>query len=126
MAFTDAQKAQIRMYLGHGDRFLQVDSALERAFGAVTSDVETLIVAELAKCVAIDTDLIAARKRFKVDRAGDVFLSSGRGDEMHLLCSSGRIAVGRIAALLRVEVRTDVFSGAGRGAGSEDNLLPLG
>lgn len=123
MALTETQKSKIRLWLGWGARYLQIDSALEQAFGAVTAETQTLIEAEMVRLAAIDTEIDAARTRFMVDAAGSIGLSSGRGDELSHLRSSGRQSAGRLATLMGVHVRHDVYSGA---APEVSNMLRIG
>lgn len=113
--FTEAQRADVRKYLGWAGRYYQTDSQLEQAMSAVSVDTETRIVAELEVCAAIDTALAGMRTRFKAEEVGGIVLRGGA--EMEDLRSQGRQAAGRIAAMLGVEIRHDAFSGSGPTSG---------
>lgn len=110
MALTLTQQAQVRLYLGWSDRF-NSDDRLDMAFGALSAEAETLVVAELAKLTALDTAMVAARARFKALKVGTIELSGAQ--ELGLLRSQGRESVGRIATIMGVPVNHDVFSGSG-------------
>jgi len=122
-ALTAAQRAQIRFYLGWSARFHQTDSALEQALNAVDAgDDETyglitratgdpLGTGLLASCVDIDTKLLATDDELEVLKVGTIELDVMQ--KVGTLRSNGRKFAGRLAALLGVPVRHDVFSGTG-------------
>lgn len=109
MALTEDQKFQIRLYLGWSERFHQHDSGLEQAMSALTTrpSAEAGVISLLGECVRIDTALVAAEKRIQAAQAGPITLNSM---EITQLRDRGRQFVGRIASILGVEVRNDVFS----------------
>lgn len=111
MALTEDQKFKIRLYLGWSERFHQHDSALEQAMSALETrpPAEAGVVSLLAECERIDADITAAEKRLKASSVGPATLN---GQEINQLRDRGRQFVGRIASILGVEVRNDVFSGA--------------
>jgi hypothetical protein len=110
MALTEDQKFHIRLYMGWSERFHQFDSGLEQALSALETrpSAETGVVALIAECVRVDTALVAAEKRLKASEMGPITLNGG---EINQLRDRGREFVGRIASILGVEVRNDVFSG---------------
>lgn len=109
MAFTDTEKATIRMYLGWSARFAQTDTALERAMSAVETMPadEALARTHLVELARIDTAITACESRFKADQVGSITLSQ---TELSRLRSRGMERVGRLATLLGVEVRDNAFS----------------
>ena len=113
MAFTEAQRVKIRLYLGWSARFHQFDSRLEQAMNAVDTlaDTETEVEAILADLATIETELADAHGRLKAMKVGSIDLPGHK--EIQALRSEGRRHVGRLAATLGVEVRHDAF-GAGR------------
>lgn len=118
MGFTAAQKTSIRFYTGWADRFYQTDNHIEQAMNGLDSVIDggdtaayDLIVTELDRCAAIDLKLDDAANRFKAAKVGSIDLPGGT--EIALLRSQGRQAAGRIASILGVTVRHDVFSGVG-------------
>lgn len=119
--FTDTQKAELRLYLGWAGRWFQVDTKLEQAMSACTAETQTLIEAEVVKLKAIDGKITDAANRFQAAKVGSIQLPGAM--ELELLRSQGRQSVGRIAAMLGVEVRHDVYSGS---SGSNDNWLMHG
>ena len=131
---TSAQRASIRLYLGWSARFHQTDSRLEQAMSAIdVGDVDTynFIVNALngtppgllAQLGDIDTRLTAALVDVKARKVGSIELM-GEG-EISVLRSMGREYAGRLASLLGVEVRHDVFSGHGpRSFATSSGLLP--
>jgi hypothetical protein len=111
MALSDDDKFRVRLYLGWSERFHQFDSALEHALNALadSSPAETKIVALLAECERIDTAITAAEGRLKATTVGSIDLN---GAEINQLRDRGRQFVGRIATILGVDVRNDVYSGS--------------
>jgi hypothetical protein len=109
VAFTDDEKATIRMYLGWSARFAQTDTALERAMSAIEqmpADL-TLARAHLAELARIDAAITACESRFKADQVGSIKLSQ---TELSRLRSRGMERVGRMATLFGVEVRDNAFA----------------
>jgi hypothetical protein len=109
MALTSAQKFSIRKYLGWSQRFFQTDSALEMALSAIDNDVDASadVLANVVECVRLDTAIVAAERRLKAASVGPIDLNAS---EIEQLRDRGRQMVGRIASVLGVEVRNDVFS----------------
>lgn len=115
MALTEDQKYKVRLYLGWSERFHQFDSELEQAMSALETraSAEAGVISMLAECERIDTAITAAEKRLKASEMGPIALN---GREIDQLRDRGRQFVGRIASILGVEVRNDVFSGSLPGA----------
>jgi hypothetical protein len=111
MAFSLAEKTRIRMYLGWATRYLQSETRLESAMVALDPEAEQVVREQLGQCASVDNKLLEAESRFAAKEVGSISLPGG--DEMSFLRSRGRQAVGRLAAILGVEVRHDVFAGAG-------------
>jgi hypothetical protein len=137
MGLTTQQRMQVRMYLGWSERFHQTDSRLEQAMNALdesqSTDAEAQVITILGQLTAIDTALTNALPLLQAKKVGSIELPGTM--QIGMLRSEGRRLAGRIAALLGVEVRHDVFSGAGPRAfagaggmvsGSGGNLPPLG
>jgi len=122
MALSDQNKADIRTYLGWSARFHQTDSSLEQAMSALTTEPEhekwitnTLTPSAteprgiLAELVAVDAELIDAHTRLKALKVGTITLPIR--NEINTLRSEGRRHVSRMATILGVPVRHDVYSG---------------
>lgn len=113
--FTSAQKASIRLYMGWSARFHQFDSALEQAMSAIDSEPDDsthdIIVADLTALDDLCDRLTDSYGRIKAMKVGAIDLPGT--NEIGLLRSEGRRVAGRIAATLGVEIRHDVFKGAG-------------
>jgi hypothetical protein len=140
MALSSTDRARIRWYLGWTQRYLQTDSRLELAMGATDASADALLIIQdtlingglLASLADIDAKLVNAHKRIKVSKVGTIELPGKM--EIGILRSEGRRFVARLASLLGVEVRNDVYSGnlpkmfAGYGGpyGGGGNLPPLG
>lgn len=134
-ALTDAQRAQIRFYLGWPSRFHQIDSGLEQAMSAIDmGDDESYAVITrafthtdgpglLASLKDVDAKLLTADDSLEVEQVGTIKLNLR--DKVALLRSKGRQFAGRLAALLSVELRHDVFAGRGP-LGQLSNLLRVG
>jgi len=121
MALTDAQKAEIRMFLGWTPRYGQVDDALTRALSAIETFPadESLITNAigddppglLVSIKDVDAKLVNAHGRLKADNVGSIQLNRA---ELRQLRSEGKRLVGRLAGILGVEVRGDPFSSGSR------------
>jgi hypothetical protein len=110
VAFTDDNKARIRMYLGYQARFAQFDSVLERALsaldGAEFAAEQALVLEHLAECIRIDAAIVTAERRIKARTVGTIGLN---GREIEDLRDRGRTEVARMARALGVPVRGDAF-----------------
>lgn len=114
MALTATERAQVRLYCGWSARFRQTDSRLEQSMNALDmGDAATLTIVSglLLSLVDIDTKLVDAHKRIKAQAVGSIKLTLDK--EIGLLRSEGRRFAGRLASLLGVEIRQDVFAGKG-------------
>lgn len=120
MAWTEADRATLRSYLGFPALFLQADPRLEAAMTAVLAqadhgtrpDDSTELqirgwLAQLAKIESRLQDLWDEAEALKVDELG---IDPMRA--LALLRAEGRRIVGRIARALGTAPRHDVFSGA--------------
>lgn len=114
MAFTLTEQTAIRDYLGWTAKYQQFDSGLERAFSFIAnltsggdSSVEDQVRALLVKVQTIETEVDAARPRFKADQVGTIKLNRM---EIKQLANAAKIYIGRMARLLGVEVRGDAFA----------------
>jgi hypothetical protein len=120
MAWTEADRATIRSYLGFPALFLQADPRLEAAMTAVQSEAdggvrldgstETQIrvwLTQLAKVESRLEELWDEAEALKVDELGVDPMRA-----MALLRAEGRRVVGRIARALGTAPRHDVFTGA--------------
>ena len=119
-AFTPAQRAQIRTYLGWTARFAQTDTRLEWAMNAVDADSDTSnhdnVVALLTLIQTMDeTTIPGSYLNLKANEVGSIKISGAgmKGEEIAVLRSEGRRLVGKLAVIFGVEVRHDIFSGSG-------------
>ena len=122
MALTEAQKTQVRSYLGWSARFHQFDSRLEQAMNAVDGTASETLITDtlanggiLASLADIDTKLTAAHGRLKATKVGSIELNRS---EVIQLRREGRRWVGRLASLLGVEVRNNAYGSAHGGFAS--------
>ncbi len=111
MAFTDTEKTRIRMLLGWGARFWQLETRLENAIEAVESTLpdETLqIQAILTALTAIDTKITDALATVGVTGVSSIKLDSDQG--IGHLRSEGRRQVEAIASILQVPIKKNYYS----------------
>ena len=111
MAFTEAEKANIRFYMGWSGRFFNdFDTRLEQAISAIETrpETETIVRNKLTELDQLETELTGARTRLKAWKVGSILLP--RTMEIAVLRSEGRRKVSSMAATLGAEVRQDVFS----------------
>lgn len=128
MAFSDAQKTQIRRYLGYPDVYRQAHTRLESAIDVVGSrpDTQTLIESDLAALVAIEAKLsgavLSSAGVRKVDEIE--FFQNGSLD---ITRKEGRRICGRLSVTFGVPLASDVFGTSGYGGdGWMQNITPIG
>ncbi len=109
MAFTNAEKGSIRKYLGWNARWVQFDSALERAFAfvaasSISGDTSSEDEARslLAKIVAIEGEIDGSRARFKADKVGTIQLNRA---EVTQLVQRGESYIGQLARVFGVPTK---------------------
>lgn len=120
MAWTEADRATIRSYLGFPALFLQADPRLEAAMTAVQSEAdggvrpdgstELQIRGWLTQLAAIETRLESLWDEAEALKVDELGVDPMRA--VALLRSEGRRIVGRLARALGTSPRHDVFSGA--------------
>ena len=114
MALTAVQRADVRAALGWSARFHQFDSRLEQAMNALATEpeAEAQVIALLAEVTDIETKLKAAHSRLKATKVGSINLDGLRTEQAGLR-AEGRRHTGKLAAILGVERRHDIFSSSG-------------
>ena len=122
MALTDAQRSEIRLYLGWTPRYGQSDNALERAMNAIeTFPTDEALITNaidgdppgiLVSLKVIDAELISAHPRLKADNVGTLKLNRS---EMRQLRKEGTRLVGRLSGIMGVEVRGNPYATYRRG-----------
>jgi len=112
VALTDAQKAQVRQYLGW-ERGYDRNSKLEDKLLNLSSDEETLVTAVLTKLSALDTaiDALVSTSAGRVVQVDEVRFSERDPLEQHQ--EHGRRLVARLVALLGVDINRDFFGDGG-------------
>lgn len=118
MALTDAQKAQVRLYLGFSDmsRTTPTHWRLESMMGAsLSAEGEAVVVALLASLSAVDatyttgsSSALATAGLKSVDNGAVVWQDGAMGVQTSL-AAQGRRFVNRLARTLGVEPFADVF-----------------
>lgn len=115
MSLTAAQETEVYKWLGATPMWRQVDPSIRNALLSLTTfadvNLEALIAAELTALNDIDAKMVTAANRLKFKRVEDVEFNVG--GEIVELRAQGRMHVQRLARLLGVTVRADVFSGGG-------------
>jgi hypothetical protein len=136
MAFTSAQKALFRRYLGYPDLWRYKNTRLEGAMDTAGEDADAvvLLLADLEKLVEIDTKIfssgISGAGVKSVDEI-EFFEGGASGSVLTGLRNLGRSVAGRISTTLGVPFYADYFGtggypGDGFMGGSGGNLIPLG
>lgn len=113
MALTEAQRADIRLYLGF-DRGYDLHPALESRFaaGRLTLEEEARIASALSALAQIDAKILsAALNNLDLAKAEDVtFLGP---EQLAALRTQGRMLIQRIGILFAIEPSRDYFDGGG-------------
>lgn len=136
MAFTSAQKAQLRRYLGYPDLWRYKNTRLEGAMDAAGEDPDAsaLVIADLASLAAIDAKFQAkGMSSAGIKRVDEIEFFEG-GAVVEGIVRIGRIIIGRISATLGVPLYADYYGTRGfpgdgfmgGTGGSGGNLIPLG
>lgn len=123
MAFTDAQRVQIRYFMGYPQLYLQTYSILEMALNAIEQKAEmsALVLELVASLQNIDAELLNGLKYIKVDRVDNI-MNTSRMAHINILRSEGRRLVNRLGATLNTSRRADVF---GTTSGNVSNSLTI-
>jgi hypothetical protein len=116
MAFSGVEKARIRMLLGWGARFWQLETRLENAMEAVeqtlpeeTSRIQTI----LTQLTAIDAQITDALGTVGVTGVSKIHLDSDQG--ISHLRAEGRRLVEAISTILQVPIKKNYYGGSMRG-----------
>jgi hypothetical protein len=120
MAFTGAEKAAIRQYLGVSELFRDVDSRLEGQFdtvGTIRPDAEARVRALLTRLAAIDTRIeVILDGGVDIVKADDAEFDPEKA--IALLQNTGRSYIAQVAIVFEYEVTRDYYGApAGFGGG---------
>jgi hypothetical protein len=123
-AFTDAEKASIRRYLGFSEAFHQINTMLESMMDDLASRspaAQTQVIAILGQLAAVDAKLQHAALINLNFVSGDGAVFQGPA-QIDALQDYGRTLVQHLAITFEVTPRRDYY-GAEAGAGG---VIPLG
>lgn len=112
--FSDTEKAQIRLYLGYPDVYLDANSRLESAMVVVETsrpEVVTIVQDLLTKLAAVDDLLTSAASNGGLKRAEDI--EWYQGQEIRDKRNEGRRLAGRLSGIFGVPIETDAFGSDG-------------
>lgn len=122
MPFTETEKSRIRMLLGWGARFWQLETRLENAMEAVsttlpeeTSRIQTILTA----LTSIDTKITEALDTAGVTGVSSIKLDSDQG--ISHFRAEGRRMVEAIASILQVDIKKNYYGGSATGG-----YIPMG
>lgn len=112
MAFTEAQRVQIRLFLGWPARYFQEESALEQSMNGIENEPDTVasVVVILARIADIDAKVTACYTRIKALKVGGIGLTGQL--ELGALRSEGMRVTSHLASTLGIEIRNDYWTGA--------------
>jgi hypothetical protein len=111
MAFTSAEKTRIRMLLGWGARFWQLETRLENSMEAVEQqlpDETAKIQSILTALTAIDAQITDALGTVGVTGVSSIKLDSDQG--LSHLRGEGKRQVEAIATILQVPIKKNYYS----------------
>ena len=139
MAFTEAQRVKIRLYLGFPDVFRANDPRLEGAMDVIgaRADTQAEVVACLAALVLAETKiatLLGSAGIKKVDEVEFFQAQSGGSAAVRDACSNARMWASRLSILMGVPLMGDAFgtrgyqgdSMFGSAVQASANIVPLG
>lgn len=113
MAFMDAQKAQIRRYLGFPDVFRYANTRLESAMDVVggRAEVQAQVETDLAAIAAVESKLTEALTSAGIKKVDEVeFFEAG---QRKALRDEGRRMCGRLSITMGVPLAADAFGDTG-------------
>lgn len=117
MAFSDAQKVQLRKWLGYPQAARDIYSHLESTFTTVGADatVQTEVEAILAKLALVDPKVDASMTTAGLKRAEDIEWYEGTS-VVSSVAHVGRMYCQRLSTIFNIELGSDAFaSGPGLG-----------
>jgi hypothetical protein len=124
VAFTDAQKAAIRRYLGYPDVFRFQHHVLEGTFTSVSPEAQDIAVGILDQLATLETSLQSAWSRQKVLKADTVVLAGA--DEIRALRAEGQRLAGDLSCLFGVGFYQGRSPFTQRGHGAGANVMGRG
>lgn len=113
MAFTATEKTRIRMLLGWGARYWQLESRLENSMEAVESTLPedtAKIQAILVQLTDIDTKITEALGTAGVTGVSSIKLDSDQG--ISHFKAEGRRLVEAISTILQVPIKKNYYGGS--------------
>jgi len=115
VALSEAQKAQVRLYLGF-DRGRDLHPALESRWAWLSAEEEALVTGTLAALGGLDTKLLsAALENLDASKVDEVTLLGP--EQLRALRAQGRMLVRRLGAVFAVEPLRDYFDDGGASMG---------
>lgn len=134
MAFSEAQRVQIRMYLGYTGVYTDTFYKLEGAITSIQSSsdggrmpddsTEQLVVGAMAELVSISASIKKLRSTLHVEKVGAEGLELDTGKALRNLRVQGREQIGILSDVLTVPVLRDFFSGPNFNQGARAALMP--
>lgn len=109
--FTDAQKAQIRQYLGFSELFHDIDARLEgmmNQLGSRAPEAVSRVIANLQRIADIDARLDCALDNLNITKAEDVEFSGE--PQLDALRNQGRMLIQQIAIVFELIPKRDYFA----------------
>jgi hypothetical protein len=122
-AFTDAQKAAIRQYLGFSELFHDIDPRLEGQMielGSRAPDAVARVQANLVALADIDARLGGALDNLDLTKAEDILFLGP--DQLEALRNQGRMLIQQVAITFELRPKRDYYA-TGECMGGE---IPLG
>lgn len=116
MAFTDTERAKIRLYLGYPDLFRYKHTRLESviADGALSADAEALVIANLTAIDAVLADLGAKFESGSLKRVDEIeFYQTTSSSQGQAALKKARMHASQISITLGVPFYADPFSSDG-------------
>lgn len=136
MAFTEAQKVKLRVYLGYPDTYQQANTRLESAIDVIggRAATQTEVESVLASLAAVETSLASSLSSAGLKRAEDVewYEGSSGSAAIDQKRSEGRRYCSRLSIIFGVPLAGDYFGSRGyegdnwMGVGHQYGVIPLG
>lgn len=106
--FSDAQKVDIRNYLGRSELNKEIDPKLESIMNALSTDAGNKVVAILAKLAEVDTQIETVfQNNLDLTKAEDVMFAGEQ--QLESLRRMGRQYVNQMSTIMDVHPYRDVY-----------------
>jgi hypothetical protein len=119
MALIEAQKVQVRKYLGYPSLYSNSFFALNSALDVISAELQTEVEAILASLVIVESKLAGTLTTAGLSSVGQGDPEWYEGAKLKEIRAEGRRFCARLSSLLGIFLRDDAFGESGSSGGSD-------